>query len=123
MEGCDQSPLSKALTSQRTPKKKAAEPSREALAAFGLFRGHTRRLAPVIAVTFGSGTSSSIDAGFFSSEIRRFSRSIFRLDLFQGSDRRVGLSAQSQSTHYFVVTLYIGLLQVIEQSASLLDHH
>ncbi len=84
--------------------------------------GHTRRLAPGIAVTFGSGTSSSIDAGFFSAEIRRFSRSIFRLDLFQGSDRRVRLSAQSQSAHHFVVALYIRLLQVIEQSASLLDH-
>jgi hypothetical protein len=37
------SPLLKALTSQLTPKKeKAAEPSREALAAFGFCKAHGR---------------------------------------------------------------------------------
>jgi len=46
-------------------KEKAAEPSREALAAFPILSGRARRLATCIAVTFGSGTSSSIDAGFF----------------------------------------------------------
>ena len=85
--------------------------------------GHTRRLAPGIAVTFGSGTSSSIDAGFFSTEIRRFSRSFFVLISSGNPTGASELSAQSQSTHHFVVALYIGLLQVIEQSAPLLDHH
>ena len=32
------------------------------------------------------------------------------------------LSAQSQSTHYFVVALNVRLLQVIEQTPSLRDH-
>jgi len=50
----DWSPLLKALTSQRTPKKeKAAEPGREALAAFK-FVGRARCLVTYIAVTFGS---------------------------------------------------------------------
>ncbi len=62
-----------------------------------------------IAVTFGTATSSSIDAGFNQTEIR--SSLVFN-----------SLTSQTEAIYHFVVAFDIGALQVIQQTPSLRDH-
>jgi hypothetical protein len=100
---------------------KATEPSREALAAFGFCKAHA---SP------GSRYRRHVRLG-----LRLFDRrGLFlnqRLEdslvcfLFYCSSQRLidsYLTAQSKSSHHFVVALYVRLLQIIEQLSSLLDH-
>src|SRR6185503_10486072 len=65
-----------------------------------------------IAVTFGTATSSSIDAGFRKE----------RFEVLSLSTVKILLPAQAQTIHDLVVALNIRFLQVIEQTASLRDH-
>jgi hypothetical protein len=66
-----------------------------------------------IAVTFGTATSSSKDAGVIigDSKISRFS--LFSKNL---------LTTQAQTIHDFVITFDVRSLQVIQQTPPLLDH-
>jgi hypothetical protein len=100
---------------------KATEPSREALAAFGfckaarvawlpIYRRHVRlglRLFDRRVLFLNQRLEDSLVAFC----------SIFRPTIIDGK-----LTAQSQSTHDFVVTLDVRLLQVIEQAPALRDH-
>jgi len=67
MECGDLSPLLTALTNQRTPKKEKAAESLavKLLPPSDFVRPHASPGSLYIAVTFGSGSGSSIDAYFF----------------------------------------------------------
>jgi hypothetical protein len=69
-----------------------------------------------IAVTFGTATSSSIDAGF---KLTRDSKlSLDQLRFFANT----GLPAQSQTIHYLMVAFNVCTLQIIQQTPTLRDH-
>jgi hypothetical protein len=78
MECGDLSPLLKALTNQRTPKKqKAAEPGREALAAFGFCKAARVVWLPKSPSRSARAQALRLTCAFSKSETRRFSRYFF----------------------------------------------
>jgi hypothetical protein len=115
-------PRSRALVSQRTPKKKkAAEPGREALAAFGFCKA---------ARSSGSLNRRHVRLGrqLFERRVlflnQRFEDSLnllMVLSFFQVLTDG-NLTAQSESAYHFVIATDVRLLQIIEQLSSLLDH-
>jgi len=68
-----------------------------------------------IAVTFGTATSSSIDAGFKLTEMSKLSLIHLRLGL-------EALPAQTQTANHLVVAFDIRAFQVIQQTPALRDH-
>lgn len=93
-------------------KEKAAEPKTVTHAAFLLgARPYASACFQSIAVTFGTATSSSKDAGFTNLETRR---SLVLINTL--------LTAQAQTIHHLVVAFNIRALEIIQQTPSLRDH-
>ena len=122
MECGDWSPLLKALTSQRTPKKEKAA---ESLAV---------KLLPPSDFVRLHTSPGSLNRRHVRLGLRLFDRRVLFLNqrledslvafcsMFRPTIIDEKLTAQSQSTHDFVVTLDVRLLQIIEQAPSLRDH-
>jgi len=80
-----QFPTSRKLVVQ---KKKAAEPGREALAAFPICKGHARRLVSCVAVTFGWIQTLRLTRAFYLSRFEDLSRLV--LAFFRDGKRITG---------------------------------
>src|SRR5260370_27571638 len=84
----------KLLTSQRTPKKKAAEPSGEALAAFGLFRATRAAWLPVSPSRSARAQALRLTRAF---SVPRFEDSLVRFFVLVFSRNPTGASAYLRS--------------------------